>query len=174
MGDFNAVLRSEDTKGGNQVQDTEVKDFEIMLINTRLNELRFIGRFFTWTNSHVHSKIDRAIFGEDPKPFRFLHHQVEHQDFMTVVETTWAKPGLGKHMEMNKRYSSKVDHRVQDTRKQLMDQQEMLRVCHSDPALFTKEKELKKALEKWIMVEETILGQKSRVQWLKLGDTKII
>lgn len=75
---------------------------------------------------------------------------------------------------MNKRYSSKVDHRVQDTRKQLMDQQEMLRVCHSDPALFTKEKELKKALEKWIMVEETILGQKSRVQWLKLGDTKII
>lgn len=61
MGDFNAVLRSEDTKGGNQVQDTEVKDFEIMLINTRLNELRFIGRFFTWTNSHVHSKIDRAI-----------------------------------------------------------------------------------------------------------------
>ncbi|KAG5611646.1 hypothetical protein H5410_022927 [Solanum commersonii] len=59
---------------------------------------------------------------------------------------------------MNKRYSSKVDHSVQDTRKQLMDQQEMLR-------------ELKKALEKWIMVEETILGQKSRVQWLKLEDT---
>lgn len=34
-----------------------------------------------------------------------------------------------------------------------------------------EEKELKNELNKWSMIEESIYKQKSRVQWLKLGDT---
>lgn len=33
------------------------------------------------------------------------------------------------------------------------------------------EKELKKQLAKWSMIEESIFKKKSRVQWLKLGDS---
>jgi len=32
-----------------------------------------------------------------------------------------------------------------------------------------QEKELRKQLEKWSMIEERVMRQKSRVQWLKLG-----
>lgn len=35
---------------------------------------------------------------------------------------------------------------------------------------YTKEKELKAELEEWVLVEESIMRKKFRVQWLKLGD----
>nr|XP_009588271.1 uncharacterized protein LOC104085855 [Nicotiana tomentosiformis] len=37
--------------------------------------------------------------------------------------------------------------------------------------LIEEEKELKSKLEKWILIEESIYRQRSRVHWLKLGDT---
>ncbi|XP_016451511.2 uncharacterized protein LOC107776176 [Nicotiana tabacum] len=37
-------------------------------------------------------------------------------------------------------------------------------------SLFEQERGLKLQLEKWVLVEESMLKQKSRVQWLKLGD----
>lgn len=72
---------------------------------------------------------------------------------------------------VNQKDYSKVEQRIYDTRNQLQEIQEQLRDCSDDQALFTQERELKKALEKRIMVEESILRQKYRIQWLKLGDT---
>ncbi|XP_009772717.1 uncharacterized protein LOC107803069 [Nicotiana tabacum] len=40
-----------------------------------------------------------------------------------------------------------------------------------DTKLIEKEKVLKHNLEKWVMIEENVYKQKSRVQWLKLGDS---
>ncbi|XP_019259124.1 PREDICTED: uncharacterized protein LOC109237286 [Nicotiana attenuata] len=37
--------------------------------------------------------------------------------------------------------------------------------------LIEKEKALKGDLEKWVLIEESIYRQRSRVQWLKLGDS---
>ncbi|XP_070038219.1 uncharacterized protein [Nicotiana tomentosiformis] len=61
MGDFNAILEVEDKVHGNMVQDHEIRDFREFLKDTGMTELQAIGRPFTWTNSHVFSKIDRAL-----------------------------------------------------------------------------------------------------------------
>ncbi|XP_060212197.1 uncharacterized protein LOC132639796 [Lycium barbarum] len=61
MGDYNSVLDPDDRIHGNQIQDNEVQDFKEFLCDTHMVELKYFGREFTWTNSHIHSKIDRAL-----------------------------------------------------------------------------------------------------------------
>lgn len=55
--------------------------------------------------------------------------------------------------------------------KQLEYTREHLRDQYNVDVLYDKEKQLKADLEKWIIVEESILKQKFRIQWLGLGDT---
>ncbi|XP_060178324.1 uncharacterized protein LOC132608297 [Lycium barbarum] len=61
MGNYNSVLDQDDRIHGNQIQNNEVWDFKEFLCDTHMVELKYIGREFTWTNSHIHSKIDRAL-----------------------------------------------------------------------------------------------------------------
>ncbi|XP_060169362.1 uncharacterized protein LOC132600312 [Lycium barbarum] len=220
MGDFNAVLNEEDRIGGSQVQDAETQDFANMIDNTGLTMMKATGRFYTWTNSHVHSRIDRALVNsawmnrwpqvevevKDPqfsdhallcvkigtspqrgaKPFRFLNHLCKHKDFLRIVRESWEKPVYGKGMvevwnklknmkeamkHLNTAEFSRVENRIQETRQQLQVLQEKLKLILHDPVLFEQERVLKHELEKWVLVEESILKQKSRVQWLQLGDT---
>ncbi|PHU18364.1 hypothetical protein BC332_14059 [Capsicum chinense] len=60
MSDFNAILNHDD-RLGSQVQEVEVRYFNALLTNTGVTILRTVGRFYTYTNSHVHSRIDRAL-----------------------------------------------------------------------------------------------------------------
>ncbi|XP_070025321.1 uncharacterized protein LOC142181853 [Nicotiana tabacum] len=64
MGDYNAIQSWEDRYNGNLVMEAEIRDFTDFLDNTGMTELRYVGREFTWTNSHVHSKIDKALVND--------------------------------------------------------------------------------------------------------------
>lgn len=64
---------------------------------------------------------------------------------------------------LNKKEYSKVDQRIKDTRGQLQQIQTKLRDCFHDQSLFDQERNLKLDLEKWVLVEESILRQKSRM-----------
>ncbi|XP_075078411.1 uncharacterized protein LOC142164323 [Nicotiana tabacum] len=64
MGDFNAVLEVDDRMNGREMQDHETKDFRELLEDCSLTELPTIGKSYTWTNSHVFSRIDRAIVND--------------------------------------------------------------------------------------------------------------
>ncbi|XP_019242136.1 PREDICTED: uncharacterized protein LOC109222212 [Nicotiana attenuata] len=46
---------------GNPVQEGEVTDFKKFIADVGLAELKTIGRNYTWTNNHVHSRIDRIL-----------------------------------------------------------------------------------------------------------------
>ncbi|XP_070020740.1 uncharacterized protein [Nicotiana sylvestris] len=61
MGDFNTILRPEDRVNGNVVTDAEARDFNDFIVDTGMGELKTVGRNFTWTNSHIFSRIDWAI-----------------------------------------------------------------------------------------------------------------
>lgn len=43
-----------------------------------------------------------------------------------------------------------------------------------NPAFFAQERETKQQMEKWDNIEENIFRQKSRVQWLQLGDSNTV
>nr|XP_009597573.1 uncharacterized protein LOC104093526 [Nicotiana tomentosiformis] len=67
MGDFNTILGAEDRVHGREVQDHETKDFRALMEDCSLTELPTVGKSYTWTNSHVYSRIDRAIVNDNWK-----------------------------------------------------------------------------------------------------------
>ncbi|XP_070010088.1 uncharacterized protein [Nicotiana sylvestris] len=100
MGDYNAIQSWEDRYNGNPVMKAEIKDFTDFLDNTGMIELRYVGREFTWTNSHVHNKIDRALEQQNnPKPFKFFNNLTEHKEFEGIVKTTWEMNMQGSAMK---------------------------------------------------------------------------
>ncbi|XP_060177768.1 uncharacterized protein LOC132607701 [Lycium barbarum] len=75
--------------------------------------------------------------------------------------------------DLNRREFSQVDKKIIQGRKDLAEHQELMRDYRHDPTLFEQEKILKLTLEKWCLIEESIHRQKSRVQWLQLGDSNL-
>ncbi|XP_019235628.1 PREDICTED: uncharacterized protein LOC109215961 [Nicotiana attenuata] len=65
MGDYNAVLQAEDRKYGNPVSEIETKDFSDFLFDTGVTEMKSVGREYTWTNTRIYSKIDRALVNSE-------------------------------------------------------------------------------------------------------------
>ncbi|KAM3233638.1 hypothetical protein P3L10_018997 [Capsicum annuum] len=206
MGDFNVILRGEDKN--TTVMEAEIRDFENLVTNAGLHELKTIGRFFTWSNSHIHSKIDRALVNgywmrkwphlevevKDPhfsdhsllcvsvkevqnryaKLFKFLNYLTSHAEFQHIVAAIWSskvqscpmekiwkklKLMKGDMKELNSKEFSNVETKVQSFRKQLKDVHILLRTSLTDQQLYDEEKKIKRILEKWILVEESILRQ---------------
>ncbi|GFS35151.1 hypothetical protein Acr_00g0038130 [Actinidia rufa] len=61
LGDFNVVLKGEEKANGLPITQYEVKDFQECCYETGVEDLRFTGLFYTWTNNSVWSKLDRAM-----------------------------------------------------------------------------------------------------------------
>ncbi|XP_019259894.1 PREDICTED: uncharacterized protein LOC109237950 [Nicotiana attenuata] len=61
MGDYNTIPQHTDRVQGSIVQEYEVSDFKKFMIDSNMVELKMNGRRYTWTNSHVHSKIDWGL-----------------------------------------------------------------------------------------------------------------
>jgi len=61
MGDFNAVLYQVDRQGGTQVHDFETRPFAECMEQCQLQELKYQGPYYTWTNGTIRTRIDRAF-----------------------------------------------------------------------------------------------------------------
>ncbi|PHT79840.1 hypothetical protein T459_17892 [Capsicum annuum] len=65
MGDFNSILTTEDKKIGSPVQEYEFRDFREFIEECNIAEMLVVGRFFTWINGHVYSRIDKALLSAE-------------------------------------------------------------------------------------------------------------
>jgi len=61
LGDFNAILYKEDRLGGNNVLNTEIKELADFIDQCDLQELRWDGSYYSWTNKTIWSRIDRVF-----------------------------------------------------------------------------------------------------------------
>lgn len=61
MGDFNSALQEEDRLGQSQKSAYATRDFQDCCLDLGLEDLRYMGAKYTWTNGHYWSKIDRAL-----------------------------------------------------------------------------------------------------------------
>lgn len=89
MGDYNAVVSSEDRQFGNPIQEAEIKDFRDYLLETWTIELRIVDWEFTWINNHVHSKLDRALVN------------TEWMIKIPQIEVIAMNPGCSDHTPLN-------------------------------------------------------------------------
>lgn len=97
------------------------------------------------------------------RPFKFLNHLTEHQEFLDKVAKGWREPMSEvflksiwqklknvktKMKRLNKEKYNATDMRISTIRSNLQEAQEQMRLPGHDPALFDKEKSLKMDLEK--------------------------
>lgn len=61
MGDFNSIVSQKDGVVGSEVQKYELKGFRNFVLDCHISELPTVGRFFTWTNGHGYSRINKAL-----------------------------------------------------------------------------------------------------------------
>jgi len=66
VGDFNAVLCPQDRIGGDDIQDSEVKDFTECINAREITEMQSSGHFFSWSNrgrngKRIWSRIDKVF-----------------------------------------------------------------------------------------------------------------
>ncbi|XP_016432563.2 uncharacterized protein LOC107759196 [Nicotiana tabacum] len=220
MGDYNVVVHPQDRLCGTEVQDMETKDFKEYIRDTRMNELQYVGRNYTWTNNHTYSRIDRGLVnttwmmtmpnvkvqvlepmvsdhsplkleicqaqGKKNRPFKLFNCIADHPQFMQHIEEAWKDRSTNGRMQtvwnnlkgvkeaiksLNTQHYKGVDGKIKEIRRKLQRIQEEMSSKLQNKELSDKEKELKGELEKWGKIEESIYRQKSRVQWLKLGDS---
>ncbi|KAH0675354.1 hypothetical protein KY285_023155 [Solanum tuberosum] len=118
-------------------------------------------------------------------PFRFFNVWADHPNFLTLVLKVWRQPVNKKGTEkiwyklnllkslpkdLNIKEFKNVRSNTVKAREELRRVQIELHAQYSD-LLLNQEKRLLHKLEKWSMIEESILKQKSRVTWIKLGDS---
>ncbi|KAH0776851.1 hypothetical protein KY290_008262 [Solanum tuberosum] len=155
---------------GSTVHEAETKDFDSFFKDTRMAILRANGREFTWNNGHTYSRND---WEEDRRhrPFKFLNHLAQHGEFQRTVQMAWQQSHNTSTMYgVWQKLKRGVETRIRMYRQQLHDLQSTMRQPGQSTEILQLEKEVKENLEKWLNIKESILKQKSRVQWLQLGD----
>ncbi|XP_060210949.1 uncharacterized protein LOC132637959 [Lycium barbarum] len=139
-------------------------------------------------NFSDHSSILFSVASQTSKikvPFRFFNTWCDHSKFEEILKTTWGKnkardnmeniwlklkalkPGLQK---LNKNEFKNITTKIEQARTELGIVQQTIRTQVSDQLLI-REKELLVNLEKWSLIEESALQQKSKARWIKLGDS---
>ncbi|KAH0722784.1 hypothetical protein KY290_005436 [Solanum tuberosum] len=121
--------------------------------------------------------------GTRKRPFRFYNCIGKHPEFRDRVKDGWQILGGGmkgvwrnlkrvrKEMQhLNNKEFMGVSEKVQEIRRELLDKQRSMRVGPNTQGNIDEEKALRTKLTNWSKIEEDIYKQKSRIQWLKLGD----
>ena len=118
-------------------------------------------------------------------PFKFFNFWADHPDFIRLVKEAWSNEVFGTPMfrltrklkgvkailkAFNFRSFGRLHERVVAAREALCQAQSAMLNCPSNPMLGEIEKSCLKNYHDLAIAEEGFLKQKSRVQWLKLGD----
>ncbi|XP_019265272.1 PREDICTED: uncharacterized protein LOC109242857 [Nicotiana attenuata] len=118
-------------------------------------------------------------------PFRFFNAWVDHDKFQQTVADSWNLPNKPGNMKaiwsnlkalkgplkaLNAKEFKSIAQRIEHTRQELKEVQEQLASSYSD-ALLQEEKEIILKLERWSLIEESVVQQKARAKWIQLGDS---
>lgn len=120
-----------------------------------------------------------------PKPFRFFNHWAKQNSFLPLVQKTW-ETSTGQNpimvlytflktikQELRKCGAKEKEENSELTelRRKVTDLQSLLMKRDSDISLQSAENEARKKMYHLMQKQEAILRQKSRIQWLQLGDS---
>ncbi|XP_070032114.1 uncharacterized protein LOC142168111 [Nicotiana tabacum] len=155
---------------------------------------------FSWTQIYGHLEVDFLDPGVSdhspvviqlwkrgatyPKPFKLYMVTMDHQDFSPLVNRVWKQQEKGDHMSLIWKKLKRIkdeakglnksmagyEQRLNQARHSLECVQVALVINPFDQMLIEQEKQNISELEKWSIIEERILRQKSRATWIDYGD----
>ncbi|XP_021771869.1 uncharacterized protein LOC110736014 [Chenopodium quinoa] len=120
------------------------------------------------------------------RPFRFFNCLISHPDFLGLVQESWSGGVPGNAMSrvwnklrnlktqlktLNKHSFNNVDQRVCDAQLALLDVQDQMVLNPSNSVLMEQETDAIESLKYWRSVQESVYRQKSRIEWVALGDS---
>lgn len=127
-------------------------------------------------------RFDRAV--PQKSLFRFFNALADHESFSQILQekwdigqgevnlrSVWRKCQLlkGPLKQLNTRWFTGVSDKIAGFRRELYEVQ--LQSQHGNLSEIQREKDLLAQIEKWDKIEESIWQQKSRIDWISLGDS---
>jgi len=92
LGDFNAILHTEDRMGGTDVTDSEIRDFADCVFNCELQEMRSTGAYYSWTNKTIWTIINRAFHNSHwYNSFNYTHVSYMANSLSDHTPSMWCK-----------------------------------------------------------------------------------
>ncbi|KAI5424682.1 hypothetical protein KIW84_030754 [Lathyrus oleraceus] len=159
MGDFNNVLKSQDIIGGNLVTNKEYIDLRRMMENFGLYDMDSSGDYYTWSNKQsdcaIYSRIDRV-----------LGTWSGCRTIVTIISLLCIIVYLIKFINSTADLEGFLNV-VESNWKIPIHGRPMMNIDKID--LVKKHTE---DFTNWQEMEEKVLNQKAKLDWMKLGDGK--
>ncbi|XP_019262827.1 PREDICTED: uncharacterized protein LOC109240616 [Nicotiana attenuata] len=192
--DYTLIRTHEQFILGKPVQEVETRDFKQFLLDAKVDELKTVGRQYTWTNNHVHSRIDRILVNAEwiqkclnmegmsmnPGFSDRCPLSVSFDTSSQAVQLNW-RPRNGRHTmltvwsklkklkvalkQMNKEESSGIDNKIQDARGRLENFQSRMSIRGQDVEQVELERATKLELEKWLMNPDELEAEILSFYW---------
>ncbi|XP_059658763.1 uncharacterized protein LOC132305101 [Cornus florida] len=158
-------------------------DFNNCLHRNGLEDLRYSGTYFTWTNSsfgcaNISRKLDRVLINQAwmavfPKATcEFLPHgwsiHFRGIKMFSVVQRLRALKGPLK--TLNRKEFGAISRKVTACKEELEHCQRSLDLNPADDLLRVNERDLASKYSELCLAEEMFYKQKAQVHWLKVGD----
>ncbi|XP_056695746.1 uncharacterized protein [Spinacia oleracea] len=151
----------------------------------------FDGAIVDYLNPGIsdHSPLVLTCNAEDHskgRPFRFFNYMAGHPSFTQVVQDGWKVNIHGTAMyqvwqklkcvkqglkTLHKKEFARLEERIDNIRTDLDGIQHLLAATPTDSELQVNEKKQLELLKKFLGIQESAYRQKSRIQWLKTGDS---
>ncbi|XP_059635593.1 uncharacterized protein LOC132277762 [Cornus florida] len=169
MGDFNVTLGINEAFGGAPRWSQGMEDFKNCVFRNELEDLRYTGIFFTWTNSsfgaaNISKKLDRVLINYDwmckfpQSSADFLPHGIS--DHSPMVQGTKMFCVVQKLRALKHPLKMLNRNDYGDI---------SLKVAAYD-LLRINEREIAKRYANLCLAEEMFFKQKAQVHWLRVGD----
>ncbi|XP_021767725.1 uncharacterized protein LOC110732115 [Chenopodium quinoa] len=158
VGDYNSVLHTSDRLHGTDVIDYETRDFQSLLM--------------IWTSLRSKAKgpstlgLIRLILA--------LELSLELTEFLAwgSGNSVWKKLNFVKSSfkSLNSKQFGNIEGKIDQANVELSRIQNLMAQNPDDLDLYTKESDAIKVVKHWNDFQESIFKQKSRINWVKLGD----
>ncbi|XP_069154435.1 uncharacterized protein [Solanum lycopersicum] len=192
VGDYNVISDVEEKLGGLPYNMKKSMDFIAVIEACGLIDIGFSGHRFTWSNKRginhrIWKRLDRALVNDSCRPHQIfqINCWVDNPNFMLTVKNCWDRPVEGHAMwkfhQKMKRLSNTLSvwsrdefgdifQKVRMYEEQVHEAEEnyILNQTDSNRSILY---ELNAQYIKFLKCEDTILKQKTQLQWFKDGDT---
>ncbi|XP_062110392.1 uncharacterized protein LOC133822162 [Humulus lupulus] len=188
LGDFNAPFSGGDRSGGNPIASIELADSIGWLTNAKIEALKSMGSYFTWTNNQdgsarIYSKIDHVLINEEwldmfPQSLAMFQWEVV-SDHCSCVVSNIPMEAMGikllvrlKHRlkKFNRDCIGDVGSGYRSTLVAFQDAQYQAQENPQDLKLQVVVKERASEFHQQEQMYHSFLAQRSKINWVRKGD----